>query len=176
MHMKKSVIRGTLVAGLIVTPGIFAVARADGNRPPPQANIEDAKQVADLLENETFAALLQEFSETTASNAAQGKLAIGLMFNDANTAIRLVGTESPLDPGNNPRDGFESTALTDALDNGTPYDAVEQSQDGNNTWYYRRSIPLSNDFTTACVLCHTNFTNLENPWVGALTLKVPIQN
>jgi hypothetical protein len=176
MQVKKSVIHATLVAALVFVPGIFVVARADGHPPPPPANVDQAKAVADLLENEMFAALLQEFGETTAANAAQGKMAISLIFNDANPAIRLVGDESPVDPGNVPRDGFERTALADALDDGTPYEAVEQSQDGNNGWYYRRSIPLSNDFSTACVLCHDNFASLTNPWVGTLTLKVPIPN
>jgi hypothetical protein len=60
--------------------------------------------------------------------------------------------------------------------NGTPFEAVEQSQDDNNGWFYRRSKPLSN-FHPACVICHSNF-GTENPkeWVGALTLRVPIPN
>jgi hypothetical protein len=51
----------------------------------------------------------------------------------------------------------------------------------NNTWYYRRSVPLSNTLHPACVLCHTNFTpaffaetNNTGEWVGALMLRVPI--
>ena len=51
----------------------------------------------------------------------------------------------------------------------------------NNSWYYRRSVPLSNQLHTTCVLCHTNFTReffaeTGNPgeWVGALVLRVPI--
>jgi hypothetical protein len=85
-----------------------------------------AKGIAQLLQNEMIAALLQEFSETTAANAAQGKVAIGLIFNDANRAIRLIGNLSPLDPANVPRDRFERTALFNAVKlNGTPYEAVE---------------------------------------------------
>ena len=167
---------GIAVASLIVGVGAVAIARADNQR-PTQANIEYAKGVAQLLQNEMIAALLQEFNETTAANAAQGKVAIGLIFNDANPAIRLIGNLSPLDPGNVPRDRFETTALLDAVTlNGTPFEAVEQSQDENNDWFYRRSIPLSN-FHPACVICHTNF-GPQNPkqWVGALTLRVPIPN
>jgi hypothetical protein len=44
------------------------------------------------------AALLQEFSETTAANAAQGRVAIGLIFKDANAAIRLIGNCLPSIP------------------------------------------------------------------------------
>jgi hypothetical protein len=164
------------VASLIIGVGAVAIARADNQR-PTEANIEYAKGIAQLLRNEMIAALLQEFNETTAANAAQGKVAIGLIFNDANPAIRLIGNLSPLDPGNVPRDSFEGTALFNAVNlNGTPFEAIERSQDEDNNWFYRRSIPLSN-FHPACVICHTNF-GPQNPseWVGALTLRVPIPN
>ena len=167
---------GIAVASLIAGLGVVAIGHADSQR-PTQASIDYAKGVAQLLENEMLAALLQEFNETTAANAAQGKVAIGLIFNDANPAIRLIGNLSPLDPGNVPRDSFEKTALFDAVQlNGTLFEAVEQSQDEDNGWFYRRSIPLSN-FHPACVICHTNFgPQNPNEWVGALTLRVPIPN
>ena len=51
----------------------------------------------------------------------------------------------------------------------------------NDTWVYRRSVPLSNTFHPSCVLCHTRFTaeyfnSTNNPgqWVGALVLSVPV--
>jgi hypothetical protein len=167
---------GIALASLIVGVGAVAIARADNTR-PTQANIDYAKGIAQLLQNEVIAALLQEFNETTAANAAQGKVAIGLIFDDANPAIRLIGNLSPLDAGNVPRDRFEDTALFNAVKlNGTPFEGVEQSQDENNNWFYRRSIPLSN-FHPACVICHTNFgPQNPNEWVGALTLRVPIPN
>jgi hypothetical protein len=169
---------GIAVASLIVGMGAVVFARGDSQR-PTQADIDYAKGIAQLLQNEMIAALLQEFNETTTANAAQGKVAIGLIFNDANHAIRLIGNLSPLDPGNVPRDGFEKTALFNAVQlNGTPYEAVEQSQDedDHNKWFYRRSIPLSN-FHPACVICHANFgPQNPNEWVGALTLRVPISN
>jgi hypothetical protein len=168
---------GIPVVSLIVGLGPAAIARADNHR-PTEANVTNAKGIAQLLQNEMIAALLQEFNETTAANAAQGKVAIGLIFNDANRAIRLIGNLSPIDRGNVPRDGFERTALFDAVQlNGTPFEAVEQSQEDSN-WFYRRSIPLSN-FHPACVICHTNFgPQNPNEWVGALTLRlrVPIPN
>jgi len=175
MQLNKLMNLGIAVASLIVVVGVGPVAIAQNNQRPTQANIEFAKGTADLLQNETIAALLQEFNETTAANAAQGKIAIGLVFDDANRAIRLIGNLSPLDPGNVPRDRFENTALFNAVKlNGTPYEAVEQSQDEDNGWFYRRSIPLSN-FHPACVICHTNFgPQNSNEWVGALTLRVPI--
>jgi len=175
MQVNKLTNFGIALASLIVAgAGALAIARADNQR-PTQSNIDDAKGAAQLLQNEMIAALLQEFDETTAANAAQGKVAIGLIFNDANPAIRLIGKLSPLDPGNVPRDSFENTALVDAVQlNGTPFEAVEQSPDEDNNWFYRRSIPLSN-FHPACVICHTNFgPQNPNEWVGALTLRVPI--
>lgn len=176
MQINKLMNFGIAVASLIVGVGAVAIARADNQR-PTEANIEYAKGVAQLLQNEMIAALLQEFNETTAANAAQGKVAIGLIFNDANPAIRLIGNMSPIDPGNVPHDSFEKTALFNAVNlNGTPFEAVEQSQDDDNDWFYRRSIPLSN-FHPACVICHTNFgPQNPNEWVGALTLRVPIPN
>jgi len=101
--------------------------------------------------------------------------------NNLNRNMRLVGTFAPLLGGANdrPSDGFEQTALALAL-NGQPHTAVQQV---NDTWFYRRSFPLSNTFHTACVLCHTNFTadffnSTNNPekWVGTLILKVPIKS
>jgi hypothetical protein len=171
--MKKLTNVGIAGASLIVVLAAVAIARADHPR-PTDATVGYAKGIADLLENEMVAALFKEFGETTPANAAQGKVAIGLIFNDANPAIRLIGNLSPLDPGNVPRDRFESTALYNAL-NGAPYEAVEQSQNDDNNWFYRRSIPLSNGFSPACVICHTNF-NADTTWVGALTLRVPIPN
>jgi hypothetical protein len=50
----------------------------------------------------------------------------------------------------------------------------------NDTWYYRRSVPLSNKLHTACVQCHANFNselfeNNPGEWVGALVVGVPIR-
>jgi hypothetical protein len=136
--------------------------------------------VSDLLLNELVAALFKEFDETTPQNVEQGKQAISLIFNDLNRDIRLVGTFDPLGGENARPDGnFERRALQLALD-GQPHTDVQKV---NNTWYYRRSVPLSNAFHTACVLCHTNFTpeffaETNNPgqWAGALVLRVPIVN
>jgi hypothetical protein len=83
MQINKLTNFGIVVASLIVGVGAVAIARQDNHR-PTQANVDYAKGVAQLLQNEMIAALLQEFNETTAANAAQGKVAIGLIFNDAN--------------------------------------------------------------------------------------------
>ena len=102
------------------------------------------------------------------------------MFNDHNRDMRLVGAFRPLLGRNNnrPSDTFEATALKLAL-SGQAYTAVEEV---NDTWYYRRSFPLSNTFHANCVLCHTNFTkeffdSTGNPeqWTGTLLLRVPIK-
>jgi hypothetical protein len=131
--------------------------------------------------NELLAALFKEFDETTPDNVAHGKQAISLIFNDTNRDMRLVGTFRPLLGKNNdlPSDAFESAALKLAL-SGQATTAVQQV---NDTWYYRRSIPLSNTFHQNCVLCHTNFTpeffsSTNNPgqWVGTLLLRVPIKS
>jgi hypothetical protein len=164
---------------LIAAAGLVAFARVN-NDPPTDAQKETAVQTADLLQAEVFAALLQEFGETTPENVEQGKQAVSLIFHDANRDIRLVGSFNPLLGGNNniPSDDFEQQSLALALQ-GKGNFTVERH---GNRWYYRRSIALSNAMHTSCAMCHTNFTpqffeQTHNPgqWVGALTLRVPVK-
>ena len=179
MHLKKLVMCGILVTALIAASGL-AASKAYYNDSPSNAQIESAQRTSDLMVNELVAALFQEFNETTPSNVEEGKQAISLIFNDANKDMRLIGTFDPLLGGDNdlPRDNFEQTALGLALQ-GQVHTSVEQV---NHRWYYRRSVALSNTLHQNCVLCHTNFTErffrrTHNPgqWVGALTLRVPIE-
>jgi hypothetical protein len=164
---------------LIAAAGLVAFAGVN-NDPPTDGEKEVAVQTADLLQNEVFAALLQEFGETTPENVEQGKQAVSLIFHDANRDIRLIGAFGPLLGGNNniPSDEFEQKALARAL-KGKPTTTVERH---GNRWYYRRSIALSNAIHTSCAMCHTNFTpqffqqtNNPDQWVGALTLRVPVK-
>jgi hypothetical protein len=164
---------------LLAVAALVAFGRAENN-PPTDQEQAVAEQTADLLQKEVFAALLQEFGETTPGNVEQGKQAVSLIFHDANRDIRLIGNFQPLLGGNNniPSDPFEQQSLALALQ-GQPNTTVEHH---GNRWYYRRSIALSNSFHTSCALCHTNFTpqffeQTNNPgqWVGALTLRVPVK-
>jgi hypothetical protein len=178
VRLKYRVLYGIAVFSLATALGGAVVARASQAGQPSDTQVAFAQQVSDLLVNELVAALFQEFNETTPQNVEHGKQAISLIFNDLNRDIRLVGTFDPLGGDNSRPDGnFERRALQLAL-GGQPYTAVQKV---NNSWYYRRSVPLSNSFHTACVLCHTNFTSdffaqTNNPgqWVGALVLRVPI--
>jgi hypothetical protein len=178
MRLKYRVLYGIAVIGLVTALAGTVIARAGQSGSPTASEVAFAQQVSDLLLNELLAALFKEFGETTAENVAHGKQAISLIFNDLNRDIRLVGTFDTLGGENARPDGnFERRALQLALD-GQTHTAVQKV---NDTWYYRRSVPLSNTFHTACVLCHTNFTEeffaeTNNPgqWVGALVLRVPI--
>ena len=161
---------------LIAVASLVVFGRVN-NAPPTDDQKEFAVQAADLLQAEVFAALLQEFGETTPENIEHGKLAVSLVFNDANRDIRLIGNADPLLGGNNniPSDEFEQQSLAKAMQ-GEGNFAVERH---GNRWYYRRSIALSNTIHTSCALCHSNFTTqyfeqTNNPgqWVGALTLRV----
>ena len=156
-----------------------SAANHDGD-PPSPAEEGFAQDTSELLHNELIAALFQEFNETTAENVEQGKRAISLIFNNGNRDMRLIGAFPPLLGGLNdvPSDSFERRSMALALQ-GQVNRSVERV-DGR--WYLRRSFPLSNTFHASCVLCHTNFTNqfftqTHNPdqWVGALTIRVPIQ-
>src|SRR5262252_7504626 len=168
------------VIGLVVMLALVGVVGFGRNDDAPSnEEVAFAKDTADLLQKELVAALFQEFNETTPDNAEKGKHAISLIFNNANRDMRLIGVFGPLLGGTNdlPSDSFERKSLALALE-GKPNTSVERVGD---RWYSRRSIPLSNRLHTACVLCHTNFTDqfftqTNNPgqWVGALTLRVPI--
>jgi hypothetical protein len=171
---------GVVITCCVAAAGLAAVVRAHDEERPSPGQIAFAQQVSDLMVNELVAALFQEFEETTPQNVEHGKQAISLIFNDLNREMRLIGTFSPLLGGSNdrPAGGFETTALRRAL-TGQTHAALQQI---NDTWFYRRSVPLSNTMHKACVLCHTNFTSefferTDNPgqWVGALVLAVPIK-
>jgi hypothetical protein len=172
---------GIAAAGLVAGLGAAAVARGNDDGPPSAAQVAFGQEVSDLMVNELVAALFQEFDETTPDNVEHGKQAISLIFNDLNRDMRLVGAFSPLLGGSNdrPDDSFERMALSRAL-TGQPYTAVQKI---NDTWFYRRSVPLSNTFHQNCVLCHANFTaaffnSTNNPgqWVGTLVVRVPIES
>ena len=180
MTRKHPFLFAILFAGGIAALGHVGVAYAHDDDPPSTRQVAFAEEVSDLLVNEVVAALFKEFDETTPQNVEHGKQAISLIFNDANRDMRLIGAFGPLQGGANDRPGdrFETTALKRALD-GEAYAAVQKI---NDTWYYRRSVPLSNTLHQNCVLCHTNFTadffnrtNNQGEWVGALVLGVPIR-
>ena len=64
MHLKRPIIHGLLVTGLIIGLRITATAH-DDDHPPSSEQIEFAKLTSDLLFATLFAALTQEFDETT---------------------------------------------------------------------------------------------------------------
>jgi hypothetical protein len=170
MRLRKLISHGLIVLVVVIGFSLAAVARGSNN-PPSNENVQFARETSDLMLNELFAALTQEFNETTPNNVEQGKQAISLIFNDKNKDMRLVGTLAPLEENDRPRDSFERQANMLALA-GQPYISVERVDD---QWYYRRSIPLSN-FRSECALCHTNFPpGPTSDWVGALMLRVPIR-
>jgi hypothetical protein len=181
MVQRHRLVVGVAVAGCVAALGLAAIAHASNDDTPSNRQIAFAQQVSDLMLNEVVAALFKEFDETTPQNVEHGKQAISLIFNDLNRDMRLVGAFSPLLGGANdrPSDRFETTALRRALA-GESYTAVQKV---NDTWYYRRSVPLSNTLHPNCVTCHAGFTdeffnNTNNPgqWVGTLVLGVPIRS
>jgi len=166
--MKRAIVVAVLLA-LVAGAGFGS----SDSSPSPEEKAT-AKKTSDLLHNELFAALIQEFNETTLGNVEEGKQAISLIFNNSNRDIRLIGIVPPLLGGVNdlPSDSFERKSLALALV-GQPNTSVERIGD---RWYYRRSDPLSNTFHQNCVLCHQSFANLptSGQWVGALVMRVPI--
>lgn len=117
-----------------------------------------------------FAALLQEFAETTPANVEEGKHSISLIFDDRNESMRLVGELQPLRDSDVAQDPFEVAALERAMQ-GQNFTVVEKVE---GKWAYRRSVALSN-FHPACGMCHANFGPVNpSQWVGALMLRVPV--
>jgi hypothetical protein len=160
------------VAVAVLSGAILGVAHAASNTPPSEAQVAFAQRTSDLMTNTVVAALLQEINETTPENVSEGNLSIGLIFNDRNEDMRLVGTMDPLSENDRPQDAFENEALGLAM-TGQPLTSVERVK---GQWYFRRSIPLSN-FKPQCAMCHANFKGLpETAPVGALMLRIPIQN
>lgn len=167
--MKRSFVLVAAMAAGSLTLLILGTAVHADDGPAPQA-IASAQKTSDLMLATLFAALGQEFAETTAENVAEGKKSISLIFNDKNKDMRLVGILNPLRLNDLPQDSFEGVALFRAMQgqNFTDVDRVD------GKWYYRRSVALSN-FHPACGLCHTNFGPVnDKKWVGALMLRVPV--
>lgn len=147
---------------------LVTTVRADSA--PTQAQIAFAERAGDLMLQTLFAALLQEFAETTPANVEEGKHSISLIFHDRNDSMRLVGEQEPLRDNDVPQDRFEEAALERAMQ-GLPTVSVEKAE---GKWAYRRSVPLSN-FHPACSMCHANFGPVNAAqWVGALMLRVPV--
>ncbi|WGV26446.1 hypothetical protein [Halotia branconii] len=171
MRLRKLVSYGIFVLIIVIGVSFTGIARGF-DIPPPTQKIAFAEQTSDLMLNTLFAALTQEFDETTPDNVEQGKQSISLIFNDSNKDMRLVGTVSPLKQNDRPNDKFERQANMLAM-TGQTYTSVQRL---DNKWYYRRSIPLSN-FRAECALCHVNFpAGPTSDWVGALMLRIPIQD
>src|SRR5262245_23199242 len=165
-NMKRAFASG--VAGLIALVYLTTIVRADA--PPNQQQVQAAQRTSDLMLATLFAALLQEFAETTPANVEEGKKSISLIFNDRNQDMRLVGDLQPLRDNDVPQDQFEAAALGRALQGLNTVD-VQKSE---GKWYFRRSVALSN-FHPACAQCHQNFGPVDpSQWVGALMLRIPI--
>jgi len=153
---------------LVAFASLVTTVRADSA--PTQAQVAFAERTSDLMLQTLFAALLQEFAETTPANVEEGKHSISLIFHDRNDHMRLVGELEPLRDNDVPQDRFEESALERAMQ-GLPTVAVEKVE---GQWAYRRSVPLSN-FHPACGMCHANFGPVNAAqWVGALMLQVPV--
>ena len=88
------VLAGCAVAVVAAVLSVSVMARADDRSMPPSPL--SAQKTSDLMLNTLFAALTQEFAETTADNVELGQKSISLIFNDKNKDMRLVGMLNPL--------------------------------------------------------------------------------
>ena len=118
-----------VIGGAATALALGSIAYAD-HRPGPEA-VLSAQQTSDLMLNTLFAALGQEFAETTPENVEQGKKSISLIFNDKNKDMRLVGVLQPLRKSDLPQDSFEAAALAHAM-RGQNHTDVQRVDD---RWY-----------------------------------------
>jgi hypothetical protein len=177
MRLRKLAIRGLIASvlvlgfGLTMLSGSYAtpVQKHYGNRAPSTEQVAFAKSTYKLMFATVFAGLSQEFAETTKDNVKEGSQSISLIFNDANHDMRLIGNIDRLRPTDKPNDAFELKANAEALTTAKGIESVEKI-DGK--WYYRKSTPLNNGISPACVLCHVTYKPDQK--VGALVLRVPI--
>jgi hypothetical protein len=181
MRLKKLIIQAVLASVLVIGFGLTAMTGGQAysyNKPPlTDPTVVFAKDTTDILQSRLFAALGQEFSQTTAATAAKGSAAISLIFNDKNHNMRLVGTVGPLRETDYPEDSFEETVVSQAV-NVQNAAVTEGVYGAPGQWYYRRAVPISNTISPSCVLCHANYAFLpaNKQIVGVLALKVPIKN
>ena len=158
------------VALAYCTAFAWSIATVSADSQPTSAQVAFAQRSSDLMLQTLFAALLQEFAETSPANVEEGKHSISLIFDDRNDSMRLIGDQEPLRDNDRPKDAFEEAALAQALI-GQSYVSVEKV---HGKWAYRRSVPLSN-FHPACSMCHANFGPVDpGRLVGALVLTVPV--
>jgi hypothetical protein len=141
-----------------------------GHGPDPEDEMF-ANAVADAMVDRIVTLLFREFAVTTPENAAVGSAAISNIFHDDNDLMRLVGDVGPLQRSNRPDDRFERDALA-AAKNGQNFSRTEKV---NGRWWVRKSIAVSTGFSPSCVFCHSNFSNLSNPWVGALMVRAKVE-
>ena len=92
---------------------LVTTVRADAA--PTQSQIAFAQRSSDLMLATLFAALLQEFAETTPANVEEGTHSISLIFHDRNESMRLVGEQEPIRDNDVPQDPFEVAALERAM-------------------------------------------------------------
>jgi hypothetical protein len=175
MRLKKMAIRGLIAAVLVigfsltVITNSYATPKRHASKPPTTEQVAFAKRTYDLMFATVFAGLSQEFAETTKDNVQEGNQSISLIFNDANRDMRLIGDIDRIRATDQPSDPFEVRANAEAL---TTAKGIESVEKVNGKWYYRKSTPLNNGISPACVLCHVGYK--PNQKVGALVLRVPI--
>jgi hypothetical protein len=167
MHLKKYIIQGLIAAVLTIGLGLTAVTNSYAyysNRPTPAPTtqqVDFAVRTSDLMLKTLFAALTQEFDETTPQNVPEGNHSISLIFNDKNRE------------SDRPSDKFEREANQLVLTKG---EALTRVENVDGKWYYRRSVPLTN-FRSECSLCHVNYPKGPTPdRVGALILRIPVKS
>ena len=181
MRMKKLILRAMVTVVFVIGFSLAGMAASQAfgyhNPRPSDASIAFAKTTGETLESRLLAALGQEFSVTTAANAANGSQAISLIFNNKNHDMRLVGTVGPLSRNDYPRNDYERQVIMAAVGSQqtTPSDRVYIE---NDQWFYSRALPIANSMSPSCVLCHNNYGRLpaDRQVVGALITRVPIKN
>jgi len=140
--------------------------------------LERARREVRLLDDmyKTSIVLITEHYVNTDDDLPAGE-AFKLLFSAMQAKgwheVRLIdATGEPLNDENDPKEGFETTAVKEIVGGKAIYDEVVTGKDGKRFLRAATAIPVVMD---KCIMCHDNYADLpKGKAIGMVGYKVPI--
>lgn len=140
--------------------------------------LERARREVRLLDDmyKTSIVLITEHYVNTADDLPAGeafKLLFSAMESKGWHEVRLIDASGePLNDENDPKEGFETTAVKEIVGGKAIYDEVVTDKDGKRFLRAATAIPVVMD---KCIMCHDNYADLpKGKAIGMVGYKVPI--